>query len=273
MNIQEIIKILTDSGMEKNEASAEVKLLIEHFCAYGVKDIISARPLDYEKLKIVKEKAEFRAKTHCPIQYIIGYVYFMRNKYTVTPDVLIPRDETELVVLHAINIINKHKFKNILEIGTGSGCIACSVAQNTDCIITASDISIKALDIAKKNAANLNIKNIEFINSDIYDNITKKFDLIISNPPYVPRNAKVQKELSYEPAEALFTNDDIGVEYHRKIIQEAEKYLNDDGYIVFELGLGQSDIVKRYFEETGYKDIVILKDLAGIDRVISARRA
>ena len=107
MNIQEIVAILTNSGIEQNEANVEVKMLIEHYCNYGIKDIIMGRPLDYEKLKIVKEKAQLRARTKLPIQYIIGATYFMNNLYTVTPDVLIPRDETEIVVRHALKIIYK----------------------------------------------------------------------------------------------------------------------------------------------------------------------
>ena len=98
MSIQQIVEILTNSGIEPREATIEVKMLIEHFCNYTAMDIVMGRPLDYEKLKIVEEKAKLRAKTKMPIQYIIGQAFFMGDYYKVTKDVLIPRDETELVV-------------------------------------------------------------------------------------------------------------------------------------------------------------------------------
>ena len=271
MNIQEIVKILMDSGIEPNEAAAEVKILIEHFCDYGVKDIIMERPLDYEKLKIVKEKAELRAKTKQPIQYITRNAYFMGGKYKVTADVLIPRDETELTVRHAVEIIKKNKLKNVLEVGTGSGCIACSIARLAGCSITACDISDNALKIAQENAACLGIDTVKFIQSDLFSKIPEEecFDMIISNPPYIPKGTLLQQEVMFEPEIALFTDDESGTEYHKKIIEHGKNHLNKGGYIVFELGINQADIVKKYFNE--FHEITVLKDLAGIDRVISAR--
>jgi len=272
MNIPEIVTILTNSGIEQNEAAAEVKMLIERFCDYSVKDLIMGKPLDYKKLEIVKEKAELRARTKQPVQYIIGYAYFMNNKYRVTPDVLIPRDETELVVRHALKIIHNNNFSHILDIGTGSGCIACTIAQNTKCNVSACDISEKALSIAKQNAKNLNIETVDFIKSDLFKelNSENKYDLIISNPPYIPKGTEVQKEVEYEPKTALFTNDTTGTEYYKKIIEESKQYLSNGGYIVFELGINQSGIVHDYFKLNGFKNISIEKDLAGINRVISA---
>lgn len=273
MNIQEIVAILTNSGIEPNEANVEVKMLIEHYCNYGIKDIIMGRPLDYEKLKIVKEKAQLRARTKLPIQYIIGATYFMNNLYTVTPDVLIPRDETEIVVRHALKIIDDNNLKTILDIGSGSGCIACSIAQNTNCKVLSCDISEKALNIAKQNAKKLNIQNIEFIHSDLFQNISKeqRFDLIISNPPYIPKGTDLQKEVTFEPKTALFTNDEDGTEFYKKIIEQGKMHLNKNGYIVFELGINQSSIVEEYFKQHNYSNIIIEKDLANIDRVISAK--
>lgn len=271
MNIPEIVSILTNSGIEEREAAIEVKMLIEHFCNYGATDIILGKPLDYEKLKIVKEKAELRANTKQPIQYIIGEAYFMGSMYKVTPDVLIPRDETELVVRHAIDIIKTNKFKNILEIGSGSGCIACALAQNTNENITSVDISRKALNIAKYNADKLNLKNIKFIESDLYTNIHEKHDLIISNPPYIPKGTSLQEEVRHEPKTALFTNDKDGTEFYEKIIEQSPEYLNPNGYIVFELGINQSTTVKEYFQKRNFTNIVIEQDFAGIDRIISAK--
>ena len=271
MNIQEIVQILVNSGIEYNEAVKEVKMLMEYFCNYTEKDIIMGNPPDYEKLKIVKQKAEIRAKTRMPIQYIIGRAYFMGNYYKVTPDVLIPRDETEIIVRHAIDIINKNNLKTVLDIGTGSGCIACSISENTNCNVTSSDISVSALDIAKENAKHL-YQEVRFVESDLFSSIrNEKFDLIISNPPYIPKNTELQKEVLFEPKRALFTEDENGIEYYEKIIDEGRKYLNRNGYIVFELGINQSELVKSCFEQNNYTNITVEKDLAQIDRVISAQ--
>ena len=204
MNIQEIVSVLVSAGIEPQEAAKEVKMLIEHFCNYSAKDIIMGKPLDYEKLKIVRQKAEQRAKTREPIQYIIGKAYFMGNFYKVTPDVLIPRDETEIVVRHALDIIEKNGLKSALDIGTGSGCIACTLSQS-GCNVIASDFSSRALAVAKDNAKNL-FQKINFVESDLFENIEGKFDLIISNPPYIPKDTEVQKEVSFEPKTVLFTS-------------------------------------------------------------------
>lgn len=270
MNIPEIVSILTSAGIEEKEATKEVRMLIEHFCNYGAKDIIMGRPLDYEKLKIVKQKAELRAKTRQPIQYIIGQAYFMGNFYKVNPYVLIPRDETELVVLKAISLIEENNFKTALDIGTGSGCIACSISQRTGASVTAVDLSKTALEVAKENAEKLNQK-IEFIDSDLFEKLEeRKFDIIVSNPPYIPINTNVQKEVEFEPKIALFTSEDTGCEFYKKIIEQSGKYLNKNGCVIFELGMGEAETVKKLFENNGFENIVVEKDLAGIDRVISA---
>ncbi|MCR5266560.1 MAG: peptide chain release factor N(5)-glutamine methyltransferase [Cyanobacteria bacterium RUI128] len=270
MNIPEIVSILTSAGIEQQEAVREVKMLIEHFCDYGAKDIIMGKPLDYEKLKIVEEKVKLRAKTRKPIQYIIGKAYFMGNYYKVTPDTLIPRDETEIVVNHAIKLIKSNNLKTVLDIGTGTGCIACSIKLKTDAEVTGCDISSKAIEIAKINAQ-AHHADIKYTESDLFSNINESFDLIISNPPYIPAGTVVQREVQYEPETALFTSEETGCEFYKKIIEQSKNYLTPGGYIVFELGINESDLVKSYFEDNQYTDIYIEKDLAGIDRVISAK--
>ena len=274
MTIQEIIKILTDSGIEQSEANVEIKMLLEHFANYGTKDIIMGNKLTSEKLEIIKEKAELRAKTRQPIQHIIGFANFMDEKFIVNPSVLIPRDETEIIVRKAIEIINKNNFKIALDVGTGSGCIACMVAKYTDCQIIGLDISTDALNTALDNASGLNLFNKAiFRKSDVFSNIkpNENFDIIISNPPYIPKGTKVQKEVEFDPKSALFTKDDKGLEFYQKITEGAPKILNEGGYLLFELGIGQAEAVRKIIEQNGFKDIEIIKDLAGIDRVICSR--
>lgn len=276
MLIQDIVKILTDAGIEQNEANIEVRMLIEYFAGYSLIDIISGKKLDEEKLKIVEQKAKLRASTRQPIQYIIGESDFMGEKFIVNPSVLIPRDETEILVRKAIRIINDNDYKTILDMCTGSGCIACMIAKLTNATVIGADISFEALETAYKNMENLKLFNRAlFRKSDLFSKIREdeKFDVIVSNPPYIPQSEKknIQKEVKYEPDIALYTKDEKGIEFYEKIIKEAPKFLNDGGYLLFELGIGESDLVKDLFIQAGFVDIEITKDLADIDRVISAK--
>ncbi|MBE7710312.1 MAG: peptide chain release factor N(5)-glutamine methyltransferase [Cyanobacteria bacterium SIG32] len=276
MNIQEIVKILIDSGIEPNEANIEVKMLIEHFADYSVKDIIMGKKLESSKLEIVKEKAELRAKTRQPIQHIIGFAHFMDEKFIVNKDVLIPRDETEILVRKAVELINQNNFKMALDVGTGSGCIACMVAKYTDCQIIGLDISRDALNTALDNASRLNLFNKAiFRKSDVFSNVKpgESFDIIISNPPYIPpsEKANIQMEVKFDPELALYTSDEKGLEFYEKISQGAPSILNKGGYLLFELGIDQAKDVEQIMLNNGFKEIEIIKDLAGIDRVIAGK--
>lgn len=275
MSIQEILKILTDSGIEPNEANVEVKMLLEHFADYGFKDIVAGKKLTADKIEIVKEKALLRAKTRQPIQHIIGFADFMGEKFIVNPSVLIPRDETEFLVRKAVDIINENNFKTALDVGTGSGCIACMIAKHTDCQIIGLDVSKDALNTALDNASRLNLFNKAiFRKSDIFSNVKpgESFDIIVSNPPYIPpcKKENIQTEVKFDPENALFTQDEKGLEFYEKITKQAPEILNKGGYLLYELGIGQSEDVKNIMVSNGFKDIEIIKDLAGIDRVISA---
>lgn len=273
MLIQDIEKILTDSGIEPNEAKVEVRLLIEHFAGYSLVDILMGKKLTEDKLKIVEEKAKLRAKTREPIQYIIGLADFMGEKFLVNKDVLIPRDETELLVRKAIEIIKENNFKMVLDMCTGSGCIACMIAKLTNSQAMGVDISTEAIHTAFKNMEKFGLYNRAiFRKSDIYSKIREdeKFDLIVSNPPYIPPKEKetIQEEVSYEPDLALYTTDEKGLAFYEKIIKDAPKFLNKGGYLMFELGIGQSTSVAQLMKKACFENIKVLKDLANIDRVI-----
>lgn len=273
MLIQDIEKILTDSGIEPNEAKVEVRLLIEHFAGYSLIDILMGKKLTEDKLKIVEEKAKLRAKTREPIQYIIGLADFMGEKFLVNKDVLIPRDETELLVRKAIEIIKENNFKMVLDMCTGSGCIACMIAKLTNSQAMGVDISTEAIHTAFKNMEKFGLYNRAiFRKSDIYSKIREdeKFDLIVSNPPYIPPKEKetIQEEVSYEPDLALYTTDEKGLAFYEKIIKDAPKFLNKGGYLMFELGIEQSTSVAQLMKKAGFENIKVLKDLANIDRVI-----
>lgn len=283
MNIQTLIKILTNAGIEENEAKTEVKMLLEHFCNYTEKDRIMGVEPDESKLKIVKENAEERAKTRMPIQYIIGEAYFMGEYFKVTPDVLIPRDETEILVRKAIEIINnnisgltphpnpllKERESSILDIGTGSGCIACTIAKQTGAYVLGVDISSDALRVALDNVTKLGINNrAVFRKSDLFSKVRdeEKFDMIISNPPYIPANFEFEPEVQHEPKLALIAEEN-GLEFYRKIVEQAPKFLKPNGWLLFELGIGEAEAVKKFMQKD-FSDITIEKDLAGIERII-----
>lgn len=276
MSIREIVNILTSAGIEENEANAEVKLLIEKFCELSAVDIVMGKKLDSAKLNLARQKAEERARTRKPIQQIIGYGYFMGEKFEVTKDTLIPRDETEFLVRKAVDVINKNNYKMALDVGTGTGCIACMVAKNSIAQVIGLDISSEALQIALNNASRLNLYNKAiFRKSDIFSNVreSEKFDIVISNPPYIPLSEKatIQKEVTFDPDLALYTKDEKGLEFYEKISKDAHKVLNPKGHIVFEVGQGQSEDVKNILLKNNFENVEIEKDLAGIDRVVSAR--
>lgn len=274
MSIVEIVKILTSAGIEQSEANAEVKMLIEHFCGYSAVDIVMGKRLDEGKLSIVKEKAQLRARTRMPIQQILGFAYFMGDKFKVSKDTLIPRDETEILARKAIDIINKNNLKSALDIGTGTGILACTIAKYTLSKSTALDVSDNALKIAEENIKNLDLsEKVKTLKSNLFEKVSEKYDLIVSNPPYIPLSEKatIQKEVTFDPDLALYTKDENGLEFYEKISKNAKNYLNKNGYLLFEMGLGQSEDIKQILEQEGYKNIQIEKDLAGIDRVIIAQ--
>ena len=139
---------------------------------------------------------------------------------------------------------------------------------------TALDVSENALKIAEENIKNLGLsEKVETLQSNLFENVSEKYDLIVSNPPYIPLSEKatIQKEVTFDPDLALYTSDEKGLEFYEKIIKEAKNHLNKNGYLLFEMGLGQSEEIKKLLENNGYKNIQIEKDLAEIDRVIVAQ--
>lgn len=205
-----------------------------------------------------------------PIQYLIGYVDFYGYKINVNEDVLIPRYETEYLLEKVINISKKifsNKI-NILDIGTGSGAISIVLKNELNSNVTACDISKKALNVAINNAK-INNSSINFIKSDIFSNVNDKFDIIISNPPYISSDEVIMDSVKkYEPNLALYAPKD-GLYFYEEILKDARKYLNDKFIIAFEIGWWQGnlicDIAKRYFSDSVIR---IEKDLTDRDRYL-----
>lgn len=206
-----------------------------------------------------------------PVQYIVGNVDFYDNTFKVNKNTLIPRFETELLVEKTIKYINKY-FNNeikILDIGTGSGCIAITLNKLLDnSMVTAVDISKDALDVARENNK-INNTDVNFIESDVFSNINDKYDVIISNPPYISYDEDIMDVVyNNEPHMALYA-DGNGLYFYDKILRECRKYLNDRFLIAFEIGYKQGNdilnIINKYFDNV---NISLEKDYSGRDRFI-----
>ena len=207
-----------------------------------------------------------------PLSHLVGFEYFYDRKYKVTKDVLSPRMETEELIYKVIEYVkstNRNNLK-ILDLCTGSGIIAITLKKELEQVsvdIIASDISEKAIEVAKENAQNHNA-DIRFIQSDIFNNIDDKFDIIVSNPPYIDRKDEVTMQdnvLKYDPHLALFAEEE-GMYFYRKIIEQANDYLDENGVIFFEIGYDQKDKIIKLADMNGYSGEVY-KDINDRDRM------
>lgn len=235
---------------------------------YLNKEVHLQAPLQKKYKKFIKKRS-----LGFPLAYLLKQEEFMGLKFKIDCSVLIPRPETELLVKEAINWSAQKKALNILEIGTGSGVIAVAMAKHLpQSRITATDISKKALDIAKKNSCLNKVKNqITFFLGNLFSipNLeSTRFDLVISNPPYVRKKEipLLQKEIQYEPMDALNGGED-GLKIIRPLIQNSKKYLKKNGLLIFEIGYHQAREVEALLSFSKFKKIKILKDDSGIDRI------
>lgn len=273
---QKLINLYLEKGFDRDEAVSEVDFVIEIIADVSSKDQLMGKAIEskYEN-KIINAVHE-RLETRRPIQQILGQAYFMGERFFVNEYTLIPRPETEILVLECLKLIGGNKETKILDIGTGTGCLPISITKRASGVKTvAVDICEKALETAKKNAKFHKVEDkIEFVNSDIFTNVSGKFNIIISNPPYIPITEKSNLQIEvrdFEPENALFAYDEHGVEFYKKIIEGAKDYLLKGGHLLFELGICQSELVKDLMLKNNFSEINIIKDLDGIDRVIIAR--
>ena len=254
----------------KNEINSWAYIVIEHLFGYSKADCIcnynqKISKSNFNKIfDIVKE-----LKAYKPIQYIIGETEFFQLKFKLNNSTLIPRPETEELV----SWILKHDFSSILDIGTGSGCIAITIAKLTNSNVDAMDICDKALKIAELNAK-INSVNVNFILNDILN--TEKmpnYDVIVSNPPYVQKSdiLKMNKNVTdFEPHRAIFVDDNNPIVFYRKIASLAIKSLNDGGYIFFEINELYHKEILDLLNKTGFVDITLKNDINDKPRMIKA---
>lgn len=269
------IKILKDNNIE--DANMKCKIVLADLLGKNKEYLVSHDEDEIEDglNRIFLEKIE-RLKNHEPLQYIINKQEFMGFEFYVDENVLIPQPDTENLVEEVILLSDKsrksaRKELRILDLCTGSGAIAISVSKlikNT--LVYASDISKAALKIAEENSSR-NRANVLFFESDLFSEISKlyKFDIIVSNPPYIEKCVidTLSEEVKKEPILALDGGED-GLDFYRKIAKGAKEYLNENGYLAFEIGYNQRVDVMQILKENGYKNIYSRKDLGGNDRIV-----
>lgn len=230
-------------------------------------------PLEYlEKYGNPTKENIDRLNNGEPVQYIVGNVSFYGNIIDVDKRVLIPRFETEELVENTVKYIKKYNYKSIVDIGTGSGCIAITLKKFfPEILVDAVDISKDALEVAKKNA-NKNNVNINFYEGNLLEPLNKKYDVIISNPPYIAYDEEIMDIVkNNEPHIALYASNN-GLYYYEEILKNVYKYINNNGLIAFEIGYNQGEEIKKLASKYLNKyDFEIKKDMTGKDRMVFIR--
>ena len=244
--------------------------------------------IEDEKIEKIRYFIKKIGQEKFPVQYLLNEQEFFGRKFYVDKGVLIPRQDSEILVEKAIEILkndtlkknisekNSKNRKKILDIGAGSGIIGISVAlEIKDSYVLGIDISEKALETSEKNKEILNVKNIKFLKSNLFENIEfKEFDMIISNPPYISFNEvgiMSDDTLLHEPSDALFAENN-GLYFYYEICQNALDYLADSGYLLFEIGYKQGNNVAEIMTSSGFKNVEVIKDLTGLDRVVVGQK-
>ena len=263
-------KCLTDAGVP--DAALDAWYLLQMVCkiersyyyVHGEEDITQDAQKEYEIA--VQKRAE-----HIPLQYIIGEQEFMGLRFKVNSNVLIPRQDTETLVEQVLKIVKPGM--KVLDLCTGSGCVLISVLKNAPELTgMGSDISKTALLVAKENAK-LHEVDAECVRSDLFDNITETFDVIMANPPYIPTGeilSLMPEVRDFEPENALDGGAD-GLDFYRKIAGQVKDYLNPGGYVYMEIGYDQGEAVSELMRNAGFTEVEVIKDLARNDRVVKGK--
>lgn len=279
MNIKEALaqsaEALRQAGVD--DAGREARSMLEFATGKDTAFLIAHPEYDLQNAEIERFTSfVVRRAGREPFHYITGTREFFGREFFVEPGVLIPRPETEFLVECAIDRLSRHPFPRFIEIGVGSGCVAVSILKSvSDATAVAVDVSDFALRVASANAArHLVSDRLELRNGSVFAGISERFDLIVSNPPYVPDDdlRAMQPEVAkFEPHLALFGGSD-GLDIVRKIAEEARNFLNPNGVLAMEIGFGQSEAVRELLESSGWTSIDFIPDLKGIERVATASR-
>jgi release factor glutamine methyltransferase len=273
---QDLVNRVTLSD-DPAEIHSMIYLLLEKVHGLSRSQIMSEKKIDRVEKQTLME-AIARLNRHEPIQYILGEASFYGRLFCVNSSVLIPRPETELLVAQIAAFIKKSGIKNpkIVDLGTGSGCIAITLSlEIKEARVTATDVSAQAIQCAKQNAHSLNA-SVEFIVSDVlHDDLPgSAYDVIVSNPPYIPEEEKKTMNdnvLNYEPHLALFPPAENPLLFYEVIAQKSKQRLKPGGLLAVEINARFGQAVKNIFETSGLRDVTIVLDLDGKDRVVTSR--
>ncbi len=269
--LEEGKKILEVAGIVEAELDAWY-LLSDTFSIDRTQFLMERnRPKELEPALLEQYRKRLKKRAmRIPLQHILGVQEFMGIEFIVNNKVLIPRQDTEVLVEEVL----KEKTGTVLDLCTGSGCIAISLAKlGSFQQVDAADISVDALDIAKKNAERAEVQ-VQFYQGNLFETITKKYDIIVSNPPYISKEMieTLEPEVKkYEPYQALYGPNN-GLYFYEKISESAVNFLNSNGKIFYEIGYDQAEAVCDILEKYKYKEITVIPDLSGKNRVVKARR-
>lgn len=263
---------LAEAGIA--EAALDARLLLEYVCGtdrntllvHGDREVSEE---EYERFRLLIEKRG----QHIPLQHLTGEQEFMGLTFVVNEHVLVPRQDTEILVEEVMK--NLHDGMYILDMCTGSGCILLSLLQySNDCVGVGVDLSVEALEVAGQNYTRLKRSKPDmdavFLQGNLFENVTQKFDIIVSNPPYIRTgviDTLMPEVKDHEPLMALDGMAD-GLHFYREITREAKAYLNRGGMLYYEIGYDQAGDVTEILEKEGYQGIEVVKDFAGLDRVV-----
>lgn len=273
--IQQAAQYLQDNGIE--EAQTDAWLLLEYVTGMSRAIFLAERMQPMKEADRIRYEALVdRRAAHIPLQHLTGEQEFMGLSFRVNEHVLIPRQDTEILVEEALRRMRSGM--RVLDLCTGSGCIAISLVKLTErdgvqqISADAVDLSEEALQVAAENGTRLETQ-IDWIHSDLFEAVENRYDMIVSNPPYIRTDviAGLSEEVrDHEPFQALDGKED-GLFFYRKIIADSRRYLNEGGWLLFEIGYDQGTDVSQLMEQAGYTEIEIVKDLAGLDRVVLGR--
>lgn len=261
-------KALQEAGI--GDAALDAGLLLEFVCRISRSRLLACP----EERVFPEAAARYRAligkrSAHIPLAYLTGTQGFMGLEFLVNENVLIPRQDTETLVEEAMKQL--HDGFRILDIGTGTGCILLSLLHYSNgCTGVGTDVSGAALEVARANAARLGETSAEFVQGDLFGPVTGKFEMIVSNPPYIRTGVigtLMEEVRCHEPLSALDGHED-GLFFYRRIIGEGKAHLCGGGMLFLEIGYDQRESVVRLMEEAGYRDVTAVRDLAGLDRVV-----
>lgn len=278
LSFENIVKKLVQIGVESPRL--EARMLIAEAKGIEIHDVSAFSEISASEEQKIAEMLKQRAK-HRPIDKILGHREFYKYDFLCNDDVLSPRPDTEILVESAAKLIFKNELKTVLELGVGSGCVLLSLLADFPYIYgVGADISPKALDVAKKNASRLGVENrAKLVLADWNDDnfaaeLGQKFDIIVSNPPYIPSNdiAFLAPEVrDFDPLTAL-DGGKTGFDAYEKISEIAPDLLKDEGFLLFEAGINQAQKITEICEKNGFKVLNIIKDLAGIERCVIAKK-